>query len=407
MNKSRLQELVLSLLEQGKEGEYWDFKQEWHEKIEDLLKDIICFANTVHSKDCYIIFGVADDLTVTGMKKDRRKQADIIDALSKLKFAGDIYPKIELTTIDIDYKDVDILRIFDVEKTPIYLKENYGQMRPGCIYTRVGDKNTPDKGNADMTDIENLWRKRFGLTKSKLEYIYDHLANKTEWNEFEELFYNIYYPELTIEVKRDVDDDRLVPEFYAFAMTNHHTSYETLNIKCQQTILESYQIVVLDGGRLSVPTPTWGKVIYEDNRFHKKYDYKYYEKDNLTFKVFKFLYDPENGDHRFALWHYQDVILFYESKKEREDFEAYINENKEEFEKRYKELNRTFLVELTDKTLNKDVYIKRLRTGCVLSNMYEEWKEMMSGVTSNPDGTIPKEQLQRILQQKIDKQDKM
>ena len=56
MNKSRLQELVLSLLEQGKEGEYWDFKQEWHEKIEDLLKDIICFANTVHSKDCYIIF---------------------------------------------------------------------------------------------------------------------------------------------------------------------------------------------------------------------------------------------------------------------------------------------------------------------------------------------------------------
>ena len=137
MNKSRLQELVLSLLEQGKEGEYWDFKQEWHEKIEDLLKDIICFANTVHSKDCYIIFGVADDLTVTGMKKDRRKQADIIDALSKLKFAGDIYPKIELTTIDIDYKDVDILRIFDVEKTPIYLKENYGQMRPGCIYTRA------------------------------------------------------------------------------------------------------------------------------------------------------------------------------------------------------------------------------------------------------------------------------
>ena len=106
-------------------------------------------------------------------------------------------------------------------------------------------------------------------------------------------FYNIYYPELTIEVKRDVDDDRLVPEFYAFAMTNHHTSYETLNIKCQQTILESYQIVVLDGGRLSVPTPTWGKVIYEDNRFHKKYDYKYYEKDNLTFKVFKFLYDQK------------------------------------------------------------------------------------------------------------------
>ncbi len=56
---------------------------------------------------------------------------------------------------------------------------------------------------------------------------------------------------------------------------------------------------MVEGFRL--PIPTWGKVIYEDNRFHKKYDYKYYEKDNLTFKVFKFLYDPENSDHRFAL----------------------------------------------------------------------------------------------------------
>ena len=41
MNNSDLQELVLSLMEQEKEGEYWDFKQEWHDDIADLLKDII------------------------------------------------------------------------------------------------------------------------------------------------------------------------------------------------------------------------------------------------------------------------------------------------------------------------------------------------------------------------------
>ena len=34
-------------IRKGKEGEYWDFKQEWHERIEDLIKDIICFSNTV------------------------------------------------------------------------------------------------------------------------------------------------------------------------------------------------------------------------------------------------------------------------------------------------------------------------------------------------------------------------
>ena len=369
-----MHELVFSLLEKGKEGDYWDFKQEWHEKIEDLLKDIICFANTVHSKNCYIIFGIADDLTVTGMTKTRKKQADIIDAISNLVFAGDIYPKIEVTTVNIEDNDIDVLKVFNVEKTPIYLKKNYGQMRQGCIYTRIGDKNTPDNGNADMTDIENLWRKRFGLMKSKLEYIYDHLANKTEWNEFEESFYNIYHPELTIEMKRDEDNDNKAPEFYAFVMPNHRTSYEILDIKCHQTLLESYQIVVLDSGRLFVPAPIWGDVIRERNGFNEKYSYKYYEKDSLRYKIFQFLYDQENSDHRFALWHYKEVVLFYESEKERIEFEVYINENREEFEKRRKELDRKFTVDLADKTLRKDIYIERLRTGCVLSEMYKEWR---------------------------------
>ena len=66
--------------------------------------------------------------------------------------------------------------------------------------------------------------------------------------------------------------------------------------------------------------------------------------------------------------------MFYESEKERIEFEVYINENREEFEKRRKELDRKFTVDLADKTLRKDIYIERLRTGCVLSEMYKEWR---------------------------------
>ena len=51
----RIEELIPILLRKGKEGEFWDFKQEWHDKIEDLVKDIICFSNTVHDEDCYLI----------------------------------------------------------------------------------------------------------------------------------------------------------------------------------------------------------------------------------------------------------------------------------------------------------------------------------------------------------------
>lgn len=83
-----LEELVYAFLQNGKEGDCWDFKQEWHEDMPSLIKDIICFANTVHDEDCYLIFGVSDNLEITGMQKDRRKQADILDALSNVMFAA-------------------------------------------------------------------------------------------------------------------------------------------------------------------------------------------------------------------------------------------------------------------------------------------------------------------------------
>lgn len=88
--------------------------------VADLLKDIICFANTVHDENCFIIFGVSDDLKITDMNKARRKQADVIDSISNLIFADDIYPKIEVKTIAIDGVDVDVLTVYNIEDTPIY-----------------------------------------------------------------------------------------------------------------------------------------------------------------------------------------------------------------------------------------------------------------------------------------------
>jgi len=221
--------LIRFFLEQGKEGDCWDFKQEWHENVEDLIKDIVCFANTVHDENCYLIFGVSDDLAIKGMQKAKRKQADIIDTISKLYFAGDVYPSVEVNTVVFDGVELDVLTIFNIKNTPVFLKKQYGHMRPGCIYTRIGDKNTPDDGNADVADIENLWRKRLGLTKPPLEYIYDRLHNKTEWTALDTGYYNVYKPEYTIEIYPN--DDDLDAEFYAYAMPNSNTSYDELNIK--------------------------------------------------------------------------------------------------------------------------------------------------------------------------------
>lgn len=369
-----IKQLINFFIAQGKEGECWDFKQEWHSEMSTLVKDIICFANTVHDENCYIIFGVSDDLHVTGMKGIRRKQADIIEAISNLHFAGDNYPKISVETIQYYDVDIDVLIIYNTDKTPIYLKRTYGKMREGCIYLRIEDKNTPDNSNADISDIENLWRKRLGLTKSPLAYIYDRLYNKLEWTESQNVFYNIYKPEYTIEIIQDEDDSLDRDEFYSFAMTNERTSFGTLNIKYQQTILDSYQIVVLDSGRLLIPTPKWGFVCHDTYRTDSKFSYKYYILGSNHYRVLSFLYDKENSDQRYAFDDLKDIVLFYQSDDERLAFEVYLENHQELVSDCVNAIDRYNYIQ-TDNGNKTALYKQRLHTGIALNQLLNEWRK--------------------------------
>lgn len=46
-------QLVKFFLEEGKEGECWDFKQEWHESMASLIKDALLVAKKMHDEgDC-------------------------------------------------------------------------------------------------------------------------------------------------------------------------------------------------------------------------------------------------------------------------------------------------------------------------------------------------------------------
>lgn len=368
-------QLVKFFLEQGKEGECWDFKQEWHDDMSNLIKDIICLANTVHDENCYIIFGVSDDLRIVGMQKPRRKQADIIDAISNLHFAGDNYPKISIETIKYNGIELDVLIINDTDRTPIFLKKQYGKMREGCIYLRIGDKNTPDNSNADVCDIENLWRKRLGLTKAPLDYIYDRMKNKLEWTDKEYSFYNIFKPEYTIEIVSE-EDDREKDEFYSFAMTNESTSFNILNIKYQQTILDSFQLVVLDSGCLQIPVPEWGFICHDEYGVHNKYSYKFYVLESKRFRVLTFLYDQENSDEQYAFDNLKDVVLFYQSDDERVAFEVYIEEHQELVDHQLKSIDRYNHIRAGNQK-KTEVYKERLRVGVALNNLLREWRQRL------------------------------
>lgn len=369
-----LTDLVKLCISRGHEGDFWDFKQEWHKDMPALIKDIICFVNTVHSENCYLIFGISDDCRVVGMKQSRYELANIIDALSKLEFATIDVPEITLDTIVLDGIEVDVLTILNTDNTPIYLRKPYGKMRPGCIYLRKGDRNTPDNSNALFGDIEMLWKKRFRLTKPPLEYIKNHLNNPLEWNETQDCYYNIFRPEYVLEHVYDESDRDLRAEFYAYAMTNEHVVYSSMVVKCSGTIVDNYQIVALDGGRYTTPTPEWGFLGKRLTENGPEFSYKYFLKDSFRYSLHSFMYHEENGEERYAHDDLMDIVLLFDSVDEKNEFERYVEYHIQNLRDRVDAQNEYSYVR-ADSEAETRFIIHRLRIARVLQSILKEYRE--------------------------------
>ena len=55
---NKLAGIVYELVHSKREGNYWDYKREWHSDKVELLHDIICLANNLEHNESYLIIGV-------------------------------------------------------------------------------------------------------------------------------------------------------------------------------------------------------------------------------------------------------------------------------------------------------------------------------------------------------------
>lgn len=178
--------IIEDLIRSHREDDWWDFKREHHHDKADLVHDITCMANSRANRDAYIIFGVEDKtFKIIGIENDanRRNQQGIVDILRSVSYAGSVRPRIELRTITLEQHEIDVLIIKNTYNVPYYLEKQYQDtkvrspegkkigriVRPFHIYTRVVDNNTEIDKNADINDVEYLWRKRFGIDLSPKE----------------------------------------------------------------------------------------------------------------------------------------------------------------------------------------------------------------------------------------------
>lgn len=295
---------VRQLIGLQQEGEYWDFKKEWHQNKADLLHDIICMANNVSNQDGLIIIGVDEenDYSICDVINDpnRRKTQDIVSFLREKKFAGGIRPTAYVQPVTLWKKTIDIIVIRNDRNTPYYLTEQYQGVFANNIYARIMDTNTPKNASADINIIEKLWKKRFGIDATALDRALLFLQKPYDWVDSNDgkKFYK-YAPEFTLE-DIQAEDGRDGYEFYLFNQCDSRPRWYDINIYHHQTLLYSLGGVALDGGRCFTSTPrTDGLSLYKDSYHHWDVSYKYFIKDSIEYTIHQF-YITDNMEEYFA-----------------------------------------------------------------------------------------------------------
>lgn len=351
MNGMDLQWEIQELIERHAEGEYWDFKQQWHSCNADLLHDIICMANSPANRDCYIIIGVEDKTyNILGVSDENRKnQQNVIDLLrQKPSWAGGYIPEVYVKTISIADKEIDVVVVKQSDNTPFYLLEDYkkeGQpIFKGAIYTRKGDTNTPKTGTADLYDTELLWKRRFGLLYNPSQRAQFYLKDLDNWERVDgetdklgtghSFFFYRPDPDYTVyfvneeetddglTYAKDVNDDAVgTQSYYLFAFCNvsYHTGYS-----CRSKVVLYYKEVPLfssviesvDEGRTSVVPPELSVVD------------PHYIEDSFRYLMFEFVFKHWCGDYSAeAREMFLRVIPVYRNDEEHEKFREYVRNN--------------------------------------------------------------------------------
>lgn len=348
MDSIDLQCEIQELIERHAEGEYWDFKQQWHSCNADLLHDIICMANSPANRDCYIVIGVEDETyNILGVSGENRKnQQNVLDLLrQKPSWAGGYIPEVYVKTISIADKEIDVVVVKQSDNTPFYLLEDYkkeGQpIFKGAIYTRKGDTNTPKTGTADLRDTELLWKRRFGLLYNPSQRAKFYLKDLDNWESVEgeadksgrgdsfvfyrpDPDYTVYfvYEDETddgMTYAKDVNDNAIgTQSYYLFAFCNvsYHTGYSSRRkvvLYYKEVPLFSSVVESVDEGRTSVVPPELSLI--DPHYIQDSFRYLMFE---FVFKHWCYNYSTEAREM------FLRVIPVYKNDEEHEEFKEYV-----------------------------------------------------------------------------------
>lgn len=163
MNTDKLKKII----NLENECDWLDFKSIQYKKNEDLLKDVMAFANSKHLGSKYIIIGVKDyphgKKDVLGIPNDVIKDSSEIQNFILSNIEPDI--NLKYYPVDLYSKKIVILEIKDSQDKPYMLKKDYGKLKSGTCYIRKGSLQK----EALRNDYDSFYRLKEKMTVEILD----------------------------------------------------------------------------------------------------------------------------------------------------------------------------------------------------------------------------------------------
>ena len=211
-----------------------------------------------------------------------------------------------------------------------------------------------------------------------LEQIKKLLSNPDDWVEEDSRYYHSLYPQYTIVLEEDREENGLWSEgnrmFYHHLQTNTAAYYGTIKIFCNGTQLFSCQSTDLDGHRMTAPCPEMAFIPYR-NYSDPNICLRYYVTSELRYLLLRFLEhhigDANGREAQIATRHLLEVVLLFDRQDDVEDFVTYVSRNLGGFDSKVASQREPYIENETDTA--KKVLSQEIRNAQALKEMQPEW----------------------------------
>ncbi len=211
-----------------------------------------------------------------------------------------------------------------------------------------------------------------------LEQIKKLLSTPDDWIEEDFRYYHSLYPQYTIVLEEDREENGLWSEgnrmLYHHLQTDTAAYYGTIKIFCNGTQLFSCQSTDLDGHRMTAPCPEMTFIPYR-NYSDPNICLRYYVTSELRCLLLRFLEhhigDANGREAQIATGRLLEVVLLFECQDDVEDFVAYVSRHLGDFDSKVASQQEPYIENESDTA--KKVLAQEIRNALALKEMQPEW----------------------------------